>query len=58
VKIEVRRMNGATWVRLDKDLAIVPIYLLDEIRADWANNLADAVKHEEVVVNLWGKGID
>jgi len=32
-KIEVRRMDGGTWVKLNMGLAVVPIGLLDEIRA-------------------------
>jgi len=38
-KIEVRRMNGEVWVKLNKDLAVVPICLLDQIREEWANPL-------------------
>jgi len=52
-KIEVRRMNGETWVKLGKGLAIVPIYLLDELREHWSRKLADAVRRGEAVVNLW-----
>jgi len=53
MKIEVRRMDGETWVKLGKDLAVVPIYLLDEIRADWTNKLGDAVRDGKAVVNCW-----
>ena len=53
MKLEVRRVNGEVWVKLGKDLAVVPICLLDEIRAEWAGKLADAVKDGKAVVNLW-----
>ena len=55
MKIEVRRMNGATWVRLDKGLAVVPIGLIDELRKHWTGKVADAVMREEAVVNLWDR---
>jgi hypothetical protein len=42
-KIEVRRMNGATWVKLNMGLAVVPIGLLDELREHWTGKIADAV---------------
>ena len=55
MKIEVRRMNGATWVRLDKGLAVVPIGLIDELKKHWPGKVADAVMREEAVVNLWDR---
>ena len=35
MKIELRRMNGATWVKLDDGLCVVPIALVDEFVRDW-----------------------
>jgi len=55
-KIEVRRMNGEVWVKLNKDLAVVPICLLDQIREEWANKLADAVTEGKAIVRLWEAG--
>jgi len=51
-KIEVRRMDGATWVKLNMGLAVVPIGLLDEIREHWTGKIADAVMRGEAVVNV------
>jgi len=34
-KIEVRRMDGATWVRLEDGLAVLPVALVDEFVRDW-----------------------
>jgi len=51
-KIEVRRMDGATWVRLDRGLAVVPIDLLNELREHWTGKIADAVMRGEAVVNV------
>ena len=51
-KIEVRRMEGATWVKLNMGLAVVPIGLLDEIREHWTGKIADAVMRGEAVVNV------
>ena len=51
-RIEVRRMDGATWVKLGPGLAVVPARLLDEIREHWAGKLADAVMNVEAVVNV------
>ena len=51
-KIEVRRMDGATWVKLNMGLAVVPISLLDEIREHWTGKIADAVMKGEAVVNV------
>jgi len=52
MRVEIRRVNGATWVRLDKGLAVVPIALIDELREHWTAKVADAVMKEEAVVNL------
>ena len=51
-KIEVRRMDGATWVKLNMGLAVVPIGLLDEIREHWTGKIAAAVMKGEAVVNV------
>ena len=51
-KVEVRRMDGATWVKLNMGLAVVPIGLLDEIREHWTAKIADAVMRGEAVVNV------
>jgi hypothetical protein len=58
MKIEVRRMNGVTWVRLGPGLAVVPVGLLDEIREHWTGKLADAVMKGEAVVNVGLDGRD
>jgi hypothetical protein len=55
MRVEIRRVNGATWVRLDKGLAVVPIGLIDELREHWTGKVADAVMKEEAVVNLWNE---
>jgi len=55
-KIEVRRMDGATWVRLDRGLAVVPIRLIEEFRERWTEAIATAVERKEAVVNLFGDG--
>ena len=57
-KIEVRRMDGATWVKLNMGLGVVPIGLLDEIREHWTGKIADAVMKGEAIVDvgLDGKG--
>jgi hypothetical protein len=52
MKIEVRRMDGATWVKLSMGLAVVPIGLLEELREHWTGKIADAVKRGEAVVNV------
>ena len=52
VKIEVRRFDGATWVKLGPGLAVVPIGLLDELRECWSGKLADAIMEEKAVVNV------
>jgi hypothetical protein len=52
MKIEVRRMNGATWVKLGPGLAVVPVGLLDELRECWTGKLADAVMNGEALVNV------
>jgi hypothetical protein len=52
VKIEVRRMDGKTWVRLDMGLAVVPLELLQELREQWTNAIATAVKEGRAVVNV------
>jgi hypothetical protein len=54
--IEVRRMDGARWVKLSPDLAVVPIRLLDDLREHWSGKLADAVMNGEAVVNVFGDG--
>jgi hypothetical protein len=51
-RIEVRRMDGATWVKLNMGLAVVPISLLNEIREHWTGKIADAVMKGEAVVNV------
>ena len=51
-EIEVRRMDGKTWVALNMGLAVVPIGLLDEIREHWTGKVADAVMRGEAVVNV------
>ena len=56
VKIEVRRMNGATWVKLVPGLAVVPVRLVDELRECWTGKLADAVMNGKAVVDV-GLGI-
>jgi hypothetical protein len=55
-KIEVRRMDGAIWVRLDRGMAVVPIWFIDEVREYWTGKIADAVLREEAVVNVLGDG--
>jgi hypothetical protein len=52
VKIEVRRVDGATWVKLNMGLAVVPIGLLDEFRERWTGKIADAVMRGEAVVDV------
>jgi len=51
-KIEVRRMDGATWVKLGMGLAVVPIGLLEELREHWTGKIADAVLRGEAVVDV------
>jgi hypothetical protein len=51
-KIEVRRMDGATWIKLNMGLAVVPIGLLDEVREHWTGKIADAVMRGDAVVNV------
>jgi len=51
-EIEVRRMDGKTWVALNMGLAVVPIGLLDEIRGHWTGKIADAVMRGEAFVNV------
>jgi hypothetical protein len=51
-KIEVRRIDGATWIKLNMGLAVVPIGLLDEIREHWTGKIADAVMRGQAVVNV------
>jgi len=58
VKIEVRRMNGSTWVKLGPGLAVVPIGLLDELREVWTEKLGDAVLKGEAMVNVGLDGGD
>jgi hypothetical protein len=52
MRIEVRRMDGKTWVRLDVGLAVVPLELLQELREQWTNAIAIAVKEGRAVVNV------
>jgi hypothetical protein len=52
MKIEVRRMDGATWVKLNMGLGVVPIGLLEELREHWTGMIADAVMKGEAVVNV------
>jgi hypothetical protein len=52
MKIEVRRMDGATWVKLNMGLAVVPIELVNELREHWIGKIADAVMRGEAVVNV------
>ena len=35
VMIELRRMNGATLVKLEDGLCVVPVALVDEFVRDW-----------------------
>jgi hypothetical protein len=51
-KIEVRRMDGKTWVALNMGLAVVPINLLEEMRENWSGKIADAVLRGEAVVDV------
>ena len=51
-KIEIRRIDGATWIKLNMGLAVVPIGLLDEVREHWTGKIADAVMRGEAVVNV------
>jgi hypothetical protein len=53
-KIEVRRIDGATWVKLSMGLAVVPVELLDELREHWTGKIADAVLRGEAIVNVLG----
>ena len=52
MKIEVRRMEGAPWVRLDRGLAVVPIRLVEEFRERWTEPIASAVERKEAIVNV------
>jgi hypothetical protein len=52
MKIEVRRFEGATWVKLVVGLAVVPVGLLDELREVWSGKLADAVMEGKAMVNV------
>ena len=52
MKIEVRRMDSGVWVKLGVGLAVVPIWLLDEVREHWSGKVADAVKRGDAVVNV------
>jgi|SRR6516165_2808211 hypothetical protein len=52
MKIEVRRMDNATWVKLRMGLAVVPMELLQELREQWTNAIAVAVKEGRAVVNV------
>ena len=58
MKIEVRRMSGATWVKLGPGLAVVPVRLVDELRECWSGKLADAVMKGEALVNVGLDGGD
>ena len=51
-KIEVRRMDGKTWVALNMGLAVVPINLLEEMREHWSGKIADAVLRGGAVVDV------
>jgi len=51
-KIEVRRMEGKTWVALNMGLAVVPINLLEEMREHWTGKIADALLRGEAVVDV------
>jgi len=51
-KIEIRRIDGATWIKLNMGLAVVPIGLLDEVREHWTPKIADAVMRGDAVVNV------
>ena len=51
-RIEVRRMDGKTWVALNMGLAVVPIELLQELREQWTSAIAVAVKEGRAVVNV------
>ena len=57
-KIEVRRMDGATWVRLDRGLAVVSIRMVEEFRERWTEAIAEAVERKEAVVNVGLDGGD
>ena len=35
VMIELRRMDGKTWVALEDGLCVVPVELVDEFVRDW-----------------------
>jgi len=35
VMIELRRMDGKTWVALEDGLCVVPVALVDEFVRDW-----------------------
>ena len=58
MKIEVRRMSGATWVKLGPGLAVVPVRLVDELRECWSGKWADAVMKGEALVNVGLDGGD
>ena len=52
MRVEIRRMNGGTWVKLDEGLAVVPISLIDEFREMWRGLIAAAIEKGEAVVNV------
>jgi hypothetical protein len=52
MRVEIRRMNGGTWVKLDEGLAVVPISLIDEFRETWRGLIAAAIEKGEAVVNV------
>jgi hypothetical protein len=60
-KIEVRRMNGATWVKLDEGLAVVAVKLaegerwFEQFRDAWREWLSDAVRSGRAVVGFGWK---
>jgi hypothetical protein len=52
-KIEVRRMNAATWVRLEDGLAVIPVRLAEGEKwfDEWRELLGDAIR--EGSYRLW-----
>jgi hypothetical protein len=55
MKIELRRMDNGTWVRLVEGYAVVPIEPTEEMGGDrgtWRKMIAKAIERGEAVVNV------
>ena len=58
VMIELRRMDGKTWVALEDGLCVVPVALVDEFvrdRKEWRREFAVAVESGRAVLGFGWK---